>query len=77
MRLAGLPLLHFDVSGLGRPSDADCEQLVNTFPNVVSLIEDAEQLRQWGAAPEQRLAIYFRRLPAVRVGCWDGVAPAL
>lgn len=39
--------------------------IAGTFPSCVSVIEWAEQLREWGAAPEQRLAIYFRRLPAV------------
>jgi hypothetical protein len=40
--------------------------IAGVFPEVVSLIEWAEQLRVWGAAPEQRLALYFRRLPSVR-----------
>jgi tRNA A37 threonylcarbamoyladenosine biosynthesis protein TsaE len=64
---AELPLLHYDVGNLSRPSDADCEMIAGTFPGCVSVIEWAEQLREWGAAPEQRLAIYFRRLPAVRL----------
>ena len=58
--------MHFDLNDLQQPSDEERQGLIDTFPQVVSLIEWAEQLRQWGAAPEQRLAIYFRRLPAVR-----------
>ncbi|EFN58183.1 hypothetical protein CHLNCDRAFT_142018 [Chlorella variabilis] len=59
-----LPILHYDVGNLSRPSDADCEVIAGTFPRSVSVIEWAENLREWGAAPEQRLAIYFRRLPS-------------
>ena len=62
---AELPILHYDVGNLSRPSDADCEVIAGTFPRSVSVIEWAENLREWGAAPEQRLAIYFRRLPSV------------
>ena len=65
---ADLSILHFDVGGLQRPSDDDCNTITGVFPEVVSLIEWAEQLRVWGAAPEQRLALYFRRLPSVRRG---------
>lgn len=62
---AELPILHYDVGGLSRPSDGECDAIAGTFPGAVSVIEWAEQLREWGAAPEQRLAIYFRRLPSV------------
>lgn len=70
-------LLHFDLAGLHQPSPDDCARLAGAFPDAVSLIEWAEQLRAWGAAPEQRLALYFRRLPTVSAGetAWgvDGV----
>lgn len=59
-----LPVLHFDVGGLQRPSDDECRRLEESFPSAVSLIEWAETLREWGTAPEQRLALYFRRFPA-------------
>lgn len=59
-----LPLLHMDVGGLSRPSEEECQRLQAMFPEAVSLIEWAETLREWGAAPEQRLALYFRRLPS-------------
>lgn len=62
---SGPLLLHWSLAGLPQPSGADCDELANSFPGAVSLIECAEQLRQWGAAPEQRLALYFRRLPSV------------
>ncbi|GAB4820730.1 hypothetical protein N2152v2_007776 [Parachlorella kessleri] len=64
----GLPILHFDLNDLQQPGEEERQGLIDTFPQVVSLIEWAEQLRQWGAAPEQRLAIYFRRLPAQAFG---------
>ncbi|KAL4447737.1 hypothetical protein ABPG75_004956 [Micractinium tetrahymenae] len=59
-----LPVLHMDVGGLPRPSDEECQRLQEMFPGAVSLIEWAETLWEWGAAPEQRLALYFRRLPS-------------
>ena len=63
---AGPQLLHWDLRGLQQPGEGERADLTATFPNVVSLVEWAELLRQWGAAPEQRLALYFRRLPQVR-----------
>lgn len=42
---------------------------MESFPEAVSLIEWAETLREWGAAPEQRLALYFRCLPSVSACC--------
>jgi len=65
---SGPVLLHWSLAGLQQPSGAECAELADSFPGAVSLIECAEQLRQWGAAPEQRLALYFRRLPSVRFG---------
>lgn len=62
-------MLHLDLNNLQQPSAADCEQLASAFPDAVSLIEWAEQLKDWGAAPEQRLALYFRMLPAVGAVC--------
>lgn len=56
-------LLHFDLAGLQQPGAGECAELAAVFSEAVSLIESAEQLRRWGAAPEQRLALYFRRLP--------------
>lgn len=62
---SGPLLLHWSLAGLQQPGPAECAELADSFPGAVSLIECAEQLRQWGAAPEQRLALYFRRLPSV------------
>lgn len=59
----GPAIQHYDLSGIATPSDADRQQLVDSFPSTVSLIEAAERLQEWGAAPEQRLAVWIRRLP--------------
>ena len=59
----GGDLLHFDLRGVAAPGDADRQRLLDGWPAAVSLIESAEALRAWGAAPEQRLALYFRHLP--------------
>jgi hypothetical protein len=50
---------------MATPSDEDRQALLESFASGVSLIECAERLQEWGAAPEQRLAIWIRRLPEV------------
>lgn len=61
----GGDLLFFNLKGLATPDDAARAELLTAFADAVSLVESAEPLPAWGAAPEQRLALYFRRLPTV------------
>ncbi|GBF98642.1 hypothetical protein Rsub_10831 [Raphidocelis subcapitata] len=60
---AGPPIQHLDLRPMAAPSDADRQALLESFESRVSLVECAERLQEWGAAPEQRLAIWIRRLP--------------
>ncbi|KAI8462297.1 MAG: hypothetical protein J3K34DRAFT_397833, partial [Monoraphidium minutum] len=70
---------HLDLRGASAPSDAQRAKLAAAFESAVSLVECAERLQEWGAAPEQRLAIWMRALPGdVRVitvvphtGSWE------
>jgi hypothetical protein len=68
----GPTVQHLDLRPLSAPSDGDRKQLVESYGQRVSLIENAERLQEWGIAPEQRLAIWIRRLPSVRAGFWAG-----
>lgn len=66
--LKGPEIHHLDLRHLGQPSSAELDQLADTFERVVSLVEWADRLQAWGAAPEQRLALWFRRLPSGAMG---------
>ncbi len=55
---------HMDLRQVEAPGDAARAQLLESFAATVSLVECAERLQEWGAAPEQRLALWFRRLPS-------------
>lgn len=54
-----------DLRGAAEPTGTEREALLASFTDSVSLIENAEKLQEWGAAPEQRLALWMRHLPAV------------
>lgn len=65
-----------DLRGAPEPSGPARDALLASFEHTVSLIENAEKLQEWRAAPEQRLALWMRFLPAVscprglgRTGC--------
>jgi hypothetical protein len=62
---AGPTIQHLDLRPASAPSDGDRSKLVESYSSRVSLIENAERLQEWGIAPEQRLAIWIRRLPDV------------
>lgn len=63
---SGPTIQHVDLRGAAEPAGADREALLASFKDTVSLIENAEKLQEWDAAPEQRLALWMRHLPAVR-----------
>ncbi|KIZ03252.1 hypothetical protein MNEG_4709 [Monoraphidium neglectum] len=60
---AGPAIQHLNLRNVPTPGDAERGNLVASFAPVVSLVESAERLQEWGAAPEQRLAIWMRQLP--------------
>jgi hypothetical protein len=61
--LTGPAIQHLNLRNVPTPGDAERGNLVASFAPVVSLVESAERLQEWGAAPEQRLAIWMRQLP--------------
>lgn len=60
---SGPEVRHLDLRSAPTPGDAGRTALVESFAPVVSLVECAERLQEWGAAPEQRLAVWMRKLP--------------
>lgn len=65
---SGPVIQHLDLRGVAAPSDGEKGDLLASFEGAVSLVECAERLQEWGAAPEQRLAIWMRNVPGADGG---------